>query len=155
MKEEQDLEDRIQSIQAYAQGVGMSAALGIVFIAGLVNHGLAKRPSDLYALTKEMLMADGFVNAKLAERYLEVIDHYRHTTLANVLLGYRIPGVGLHTATIIKQVAGDIAGLATVTSEELVRKGVPTKCAKAFTHWIRDPKNLDELRALSIHLILE
>ncbi|MBN1426156.1 NAD-dependent DNA ligase LigA [Candidatus Fermentibacteria bacterium] len=97
--------------------------LGERLVEQLVERGLVRDVSDLYALTAEQLLTLELVGDKKAENLLRSIARSRQTTLPRLLFALGIPQVGEVTAALLAAEAGSLERLMGMTPEEL--QGIP------------------------------
>jgi DNA ligase (NAD+) len=97
--------------------------LGVRLVEQMVERGLVRDVSDLYALTAEQLLTLELVGDKKAENLLRSIALSRQTTLPRLLFALGIPQVGEVTAALLAAEAGSLERLMCMTPEEL--QGIP------------------------------
>ena len=93
--------------------------LGVRLVEQLVERGLVRDVSDLYALTADQLLTLDLVGDKKAENLLRSIAHSKQTTLPRLLYALGIPQVGEVTAALLASEAGSLERLMAMTPEEL------------------------------------
>jgi DNA ligase (NAD+) len=94
--------------------------LGIRVTEMLVEAGLVRDVSDLYALTKEQLVAlEGFQERR-AENLLQALDASRERPLWRVLTGLGIRGVGARVAQVLAEHFGSVDALMAADEQELI-----------------------------------
>lgn len=93
--------------------------LGYKWIDHMVEKGLVKDPSDLYALTKQNLMLLERMGDKLAENMLNSIQDSRETTLSRFTYALGIRHVGQHLSDVLAEHFGSMEKLAGASIEEL------------------------------------
>jgi DNA ligase (NAD+) len=81
---------------------------GEKLIDALVNRNLLSRPSDIYHLKKEDLLALDGVGEILADKLLKQIERSRDAALSRFIFALGIPGVGEGTAKSLANFFGDI-----------------------------------------------
>jgi DNA ligase (NAD+) len=81
---------------------------GEKLIDSLVNKNLLHRPSDIYRLKKEDLLALDGVGDILADKLLGQIEQSRDAVLSRFIFALGIPGVGEGTAKSLASFFGDI-----------------------------------------------
>jgi DNA ligase (NAD+) len=85
--------------------------LGRKTVAQLVDRGLVKDLSDLYALTKEQVLGlDGFAE-KSASLLMAAIERSKKTTLERFLVGLGIRQVGEHIAKVLARRFGTLEAI--------------------------------------------
>lgn len=130
-REEGEVAVRCQSISCPArllEGLFHFASRGAMDIAGLgpavitqlVNAGLVRDPSDLYALRLEELVPLERLGRKSAQNLLDAIDKSRRNPLPKLLFALGIQHVGERAARILAQRFGSLESLIAATEEELV-----------------------------------
>lgn len=123
--------------------------LGPATATALVESGLVRQPSDLYALT----LADAERCARVTPSLLAAIDASRSTTFARFLFALGIEGVGITTAEALAQEFDGVADLLTCLSMELLDRiaGVPSlgqAVACAVASFLAHESNRGEVVAL-------
>jgi DNA ligase (NAD+) len=93
--------------------------LGVRLVEQLVERGLVRDVSDLYALTADQLLTLDLVGDKKAENLLRSIAHSKQTTLPRLLYALGVPQVGEVTAALLASEAGSLERLVAMTPEEL------------------------------------
>lgn len=118
----------------------------------LVELGLVRTFSDIYALTAEQLaQLEGF-KEKAIHNLLEGIDASRHVPLARFIGALGIPYVGSGTADLLAQMAGDISALFYINREELIEiEGIGETVADAVATYFSMEENIAEIKALLLH----
>ena len=100
------------ALQHYASRAGMDIeGLGAKLVAQLVQTGLARRPSDLYAMQHAAVSGLERMADKSAQNLLDALEESRNRPLWRVLVGLGIPHIGESTA---KGMAGGFASLSAV-----------------------------------------
>lgn len=144
-------EQRKRQIAFFASKDAMDIGhLGIRVVEQLVEKGLVKNISDIYALTeKELSQLDGF-KEKSIHNLLESIDKSRAVSLSRLILGLGIKYVGEGTAELLAEHAGTLEVLAKMTEEELLEiDGIGGKTAQAVVAYFSEPAHLKEIHALT------
>ncbi len=124
--------------------------LGEKLAGQLAERGRVRRPSDLFALTKEALMELDRMGEKSAENLLAALDRARDTTLARLLTALGIRHVGTRTAGALAAHYGTLEALRQAPREELehVPEIGPT-IAGALYAFLHEPENEQELDRLA------
>jgi len=94
--------------------------LGARIVAQFVDADLVARPSDLYFLERERLLALERFGEKSVDNLLAAIDASRETTLGRFLFALGIPEVGEVTAQALAARFGDLDRLAEASQETLL-----------------------------------
>ncbi len=94
--------------------------IGEQLAATLVEHGLVRDASDLFALTKDALLTLPRMAEKSASNVIAAIEHAKRRGLARVLFGLGIRMVGSQNAAVLAGEFGSIDALASATEEQLV-----------------------------------
>ena len=94
--------------------------LGDKLIEQMVEQDLLHTPSDIYALTAEVLTGLERMGEKSASNLLAAIDHSRKTTLPRLLNGLGIPGVGESTAKALAEHFGSLKALQSASREQVL-----------------------------------
>ncbi len=120
---------------------GMSEATLEKFIA----HGFIKDFSDLFRLDRykeQIVSLDGF-GLKSYDKLTDAAEKARHTTLARVIGGLGIPGVGTAVGRLIANALGnDPRKVTDVSVEELTQiDGIGQVMAEAYRKWWDNEKN--------------
>jgi DNA ligase (NAD+) len=123
--------------------------MGVKVVEQLVDKGLIKSVSDIYALTeKDLAQLDGF-KEKSIQNLMESIERSKKVSLARFLLSLGIRYVGEGTAELLAEAAGDIEVLAKMSKEELLEiEGIGEKIAEAVVAYFKDSKHLKEIHTL-------
>ncbi len=93
--------------------------IGPEWIEAFVDRGRVRSVADLYALTKEDLLAFDRMGEKLAQNMLDAIGGSKTTTLARFLNGLGIRNVGEATAAALADHFGDLDGIRDASVERL------------------------------------
>jgi DNA ligase (NAD+) len=128
--------------------------VGEKLVARFWELGLARRPSDLYALTAaDLLPLEGFGETS-AENAIASIDSSRRQPFSRVLFGLGIPHVGFVTAEALARQLGSMDALRNAGVQEIeVAEGVGPVIADAVAAWFADPDHaalVDELAAAGL-----
>ncbi len=123
--------------------------LGTKVVAQLIKHGFVKNPSDLYRLTEQQIgQLPGFKEKAIAN-LLTSIDRSRQVELSRFILALGIRHIGVGTAELLANKAGDMETLAKMSKEELMRiEGIGEIVADAVIAYFRDPDQQAEVQRL-------
>jgi DNA ligase (NAD+) len=130
--------------------------LGKKTAAQLVEQGLVRDLSDLYALTKEQLLTlDGFAE-RSATLLMDAIQRSKRVSLERFLVGLGIRQVGQHIARVLARRFGTLAALMAADREtfEGVHEIGP-EIATSLTSFFQEPQNrrvIDRLLELGLHI---
>jgi DNA ligase (NAD+) len=128
--------------------------LGEKLIDQLVERGLVRVPSDLYALGSEQLAGLDRMGEKSAANLIEAIGRSRRTSLPRLLFGLGIPDVGETTAQTLAEQFGGLEALAQTTVEQL--QAVPdvgpaiAESVHGFFRVAGHQRELERLRAAGV-----
>jgi DNA ligase (NAD+) len=113
---------RMRRIEHWASRGALDVdGLGIRVTRMLVEAGLVRDVADLYALTKEQLLAlDGFQD-KRAENLLQALDATRELPLWRVITGLGIRGVGSRVAQILAEHYHSLQALMEAEADDLAQ----------------------------------
>jgi DNA ligase (NAD+) len=134
-------------------GVGEQLALQ------LMDAGLVRDPSDLYALKKPGLLKLERMGEKSAQNILDAIDKSRGRPLHRLLFALGIRHVGSETAAFLAQHFGSIDALLAATKEEL--EAVPSigpVVAESLHEYFRSRANrrlIEKLRKRGVRMEAE
>ncbi len=126
--------------RAIAHFVGRGAmdieGLGSKIVAQLIDAGLVSDVADLYALTKEQLLAlEGFAEKK-AQKLINAIASSRQQSLERVLIGLGIRHVGSVAARALAEHYGSLDALLGARLEDLQEiEGVGPIIAQSIRDW--------------------
>ncbi len=128
--------------------------MGVRIVEQIIEAGLIKDASDLYALKKDDLFKlEGFGDKK-AENLLEAIDASRNQNLARVITSLGIRGVGEVLAADLARHVFDLDELSRKTLQDLQNlEGVGPNIAQGIVDWFGRPANkqmLEKLRRASV-----
>lgn len=128
--------------------------LGIKIVEQLVDEGLVADVADLYRLEKEQLLElEGFAEKK-ADNLLSAIAASRQRSLADLITGLGIRGVGETMAADLVEHYNNLDALKNASAEELeLIEGVGPNIASAIVDWFHTPANLrllEKLKALDV-----
>ena len=125
--------------------------------AGLLHDsfGLA-HASQLYTLTKDMLLKlEGF-KAKKAQNLISAIQKSRSVTLDRFIYALGIEGVGKVAAADLASAFGGMEALAFAQKEQLTAlDNIGEVTADAIYRWFHDGENIKELNALLEYIVPE
>ena len=125
--------------------------------AGLLHDsfGLA-HASQLYTLTKDMLLKlEGF-KAKKAQNLISAIQKSRSVTLDRFIYALGIEGVGKVAAADLASAFGGMEALAFAQKEQLTAlDNIGEVTADAIYRWFHDSENIKELNALLDYIVPE
>ena len=125
--------------------------------AGLLHDsfGLA-HASQLYTLTKDMLLKlEGF-KAKKAQNLISAIQKSRSVTLDRFIYALGIEGVGKVAAADLASAFGGMEALAFAQKEQLTAlDNIGEVTADAIYRWFHDSENIKELNALLEYIVPE
>ncbi|MDP2306134.1 MAG: NAD-dependent DNA ligase LigA [Pseudomonadota bacterium] len=138
------------AIRHFASRLAMDIeGLGEKLIDQLVTHGLVKRPSDIYTLTKEQLVGLERMGELSAKNLIDAIEVSRSRPLERALMALGIPMVGEATARDLARHFGSIDALLAAPVTELTGVfGVGENVAKAVRAFFDEPGNIEEIGRL-------
>lgn len=153
-------EQRVQEIIHFASRRALDIeGLGEKLVNQLVAEGLISDAADLFLLTRAQLADLERMGEKSADNVVNAIERSRTTTLARLLYGLGMPGVGETTATNLAAHFGSLARLAAADEAALEAiDDVGPVVAENITAWFADSSNqalLARLRAPDTGLIWE
>ncbi|MCE9604459.1 MAG: NAD-dependent DNA ligase LigA [Planctomycetia bacterium] len=132
--------------------------LGDKLVDKLVNAGIVRSYGDLYRLTPEKLIGDGF-KEKSASSLLSQIEASKKRGLARLLNAIAIRHVGARTAVILAEHFGSIEAMAKATAEQLeeINEVGPTVAASVFDFLHREEgtKLIADLREAGVDMTAE
>ncbi len=132
-----------------SRGVMNIEGLGDAAVAQLLDRGLVKSVADLYALTKQQLIALERFADKSAQTLLDEIERSKKAGLARVLMGLGIRFVGERTAELLAQEFGTIDAIMAASREELERvEEVGPRISEAISDFFARPANRTLIQAL-------
>lgn len=128
--------------------------VGIKIVEQLVEEGMIRDVADLYALERSSLLKlDGFADKK-ADNLLAAIAASKEQSLARLLTGLGIRGVGEVVAADLTHHYRNLDELAQASVEELEAiEGIGPNIAEAIVDWFDTPANrqlLAKLRAADV-----
>jgi DNA ligase (NAD+) len=123
--------------------------LGEKLIDQLVERGLVRRLSDVFALDAASLAGLERMGEKSAQNLVASLERARRTTLARFLGALGIRHVGETLAQLLAHHFGDLDPLLAASREELEAiPGVGPTIAESTASFFADPRNRDEVRRL-------
>ncbi len=123
--------------------------LGEKLIDQLVERGLVRRPSDLFALDQETLAGLEHMAAKSADNLLVAIERSRDAALDRCLFALGIRHVGERLAGVLAQHLGSLEALLKTNHEQL--EAIPEVgpiIAESVRAFLDDPANREEITRL-------
>ena len=133
--------------------------MGEALVDQLVDKGLVKNVTDLYALRLDDLIELERMGKKSAEKLLTNIEKSRHASLPRLLNGLGIPFVGERTAQILAETFGDLDGIARASEEELQRaEEVGPKVSESIRRFFAESHNhslVEKLRQVGFSFTYE
>lgn len=116
----------------------------------LIDAGLAREASDLYALTEDQLSALDRFGPTKAKNLIAALEKSKSRRLDAFIFAMGIPNVGAKTARDLAQRFGSIDALAAASAEELTAmEDVGSVVAESIVGFFADPANralLEDLR---------
>jgi DNA ligase (NAD+) len=123
--------------------------LGAKLVEQMVDQGLLSTPSDIYALQAATLEGLERMGEKSAANLLAAIDHSRHTSLARLLYGLGIAGVGGSTARSLADHFGSLDALQAASEEQVLEVAdVGPVIAASVRAFFANPRHARELKRL-------
>lgn len=124
-----------------------------------INSGFIKEFKDLYHLDKfenEITGMEGF-GKKSYDNIIASVNNSRTTTLAKVIYGLGIAGIGLANAKLIcREYNDDANAIVNVTAEQLLNiAGIGDVLANAFCNYFADDDNRRKFMELLEELVLQ
>lgn len=132
-----------QALQHYASKGALDIdTLGEKNVEALVQAKLVRDIADIYALTKEQVLAlDRFADIS-AGKLIDAIAAAKRPQLPRFIYGLGIRHVGTQTAIDLAEAFGSIDKLAETSLEELQQvEGIGTVVAESIVAWFADPDN--------------
>lgn len=142
-----------QNLEALEHFVSKGAmnivGLGPRILEQLGQHGLVKRPSDLYSLTSRSLLSlEGF-QEKSAEKLVAAIQKSKDCKLSSLIFGLGIRHVGERLASSLAREYPNLEDLMNASEENLLQvEDVGGVVAKSVVEYFAKEKNRQELRRL-------
>jgi len=123
--------------------------LGDKLIDQMVDQGLLRAPSDIYALGKEALVDLERMGEKSAANLMAAIERSKQTTLPRLLNGLGIPGVGESTAAALASHFGALEALQSASAEQILEVADVGPVIAASVHeFFADARHARELTRL-------
>ena len=123
--------------------------LGEKLVEQLVDGGIVKRFSDVFALDAETLGGLERMGEKSAANLVAALERARHTSLPRLLVALGIRNVGEGVAELLARHFGDLAPLMAASREELEAvEGVGPTIAESVVRFFADPRNAREVERL-------
>lgn len=124
-----------------------------------IDRGFIKNYTDLYHLDRyrdDIVEMEGF-GEKSYENIMQSVEASRRTTLARVIYGLGIAGIGLANARLIcRQYDENPDAVTAVAAEDLMKiDGIGDVLAAAFVDYFADDKNREDFYKLLSELTLE
>ncbi len=127
--------------------------VGEKLIEQLVAQGLVRRPSDLFALTREQLIGLERMGARSADNLLASLERARDVSLGRLLYALGIRHVGERVAEVLGRRLGGLPALLAAKREELEQLAeIGPTIAEAVESFCADPANRAELARLAERL---
>lgn len=125
------------------------SGLGIKIVEQLAASGLVKDAADLYKLSKEdLLVLEGFA-VKKAENLISGISASKDRSLARLIIGLGIRGVGEVAASDLARKFGNLEELSKATAIQLQQiEGFGPNTAQAIIDWFARPANIELIEKL-------
>jgi DNA ligase (NAD+) len=120
--------------------------LGEKLVDQLVEAGLVKRLSDVFALEVDTLSDLERMGTKSATNLVEALDRARKTTLPRLLVALGIRHVGETVAELLAEHFKDLPGLLAADGDAIARiQGIGPIIAESVARFIEDPSNRKEI----------
>jgi len=138
------------AIRHYASRLAMDVdGLGEKIVDQLVTHGLVRRPSDLYGLTRDALVNLERMGATSAQNLINAIETSKARPLDRALMALGIPMVGESTARDLARHFGTIDALLAADVPALTAVfGVGETVAVEVRAFFDEPQNVEEIGRL-------
>lgn len=138
------------TIRHFASRLAMDIeGLGEKLVDQLVTHGLVRRPSDVYALTKDQLVNLERMGALSAQNLLDAIEVSKARPLDRALMALGIPMVGESTARDLAKHFGTLDAIMAADAAALTGVfGVGEKVAVEVQAFFDEPQNVEEIGRL-------
>jgi DNA ligase (NAD+) len=138
------------SIRHFVSKGGMNIdGLGDKLVFKLMDKGLTKDESDLYALTRTSLLSLDNIKEKSATNLLGAIEGSKTPALARFIYALGIRHVGEFTAALLADRFGDIKALANAGQEALSAiDGIGPQIAESVFSYFADSQNRDLIERL-------
>jgi DNA ligase (NAD+) len=120
--------------------------LGEKLVDQLVEAGLVRRLSDVFALDLEALRGLDRMGDKSAANLIAALDRARTTTLPRLLIALGIRHVGQTVAELLAAHFKNLEGLLAANREAIaIIEGIGPIIAESVTRFARDPSNREEI----------
>ena len=125
--------------------------LGEKVVTQLVERGFVTRISDIYSLTAQQFAQLKNFKEKAISNALESIEKSKDVPLDKLILALGIKHVGVETAELLANKAGNLETLAQMTELELLSiDGIGPKVAASVLLFFADQDNLEEIARLLV-----
>lgn len=140
----------IRKIEFFASKGAMNIDhLGDRIVEKLFDEKLIKKPSDLYHLTKEVLLHLPGFKEKSADNLYKSIQQSKERPLSSFVFALQIPHVGAQTAALLAKKAKNLQNLLVLTKEDLLSiDGVGEKMADSILEFLQSPMQIEEIKNL-------
>jgi DNA ligase (NAD+) len=123
--------------------------MGEKLVDQLVEKGLVKRLSDLFALERETFLDLERMGEKSADNLVASLEKARATSLPRFLIALGIQDVGEGVAELLARHFGDLDPILAATQEELeVIEGIGPTIAESLVRFFADERNATEVARL-------
>ncbi|MBA4416315.1 MAG: DNA ligase (NAD(+)) LigA [Syntrophus sp. (in: bacteria)] len=138
------------SIEHFASKRAMDIdGLGVKLIEQMVDKNIIKDVSDLYFLTKEVLMGLERMADKSAQNIVDAITASAKRPFNRFIYGLGIRNVGEHISGLLAERYRDMDHLSSATEEELVAiPEIGPEVAGSITAFFKDEKNTETIRRI-------
>ena len=124
----------------------MDINAGEATVEQLYNKGYIKDLSDLYTLTKELLLTLDKWKEKSADNFLKSLEQSRKVPFERVLFALGIRYIGETTAKNLAGEFGNIDAIANATREQLLAtEEVGDKLADSIISWFSNPQHISTI----------
>jgi DNA ligase (NAD+) len=124
---------------------GLGTRLTDIFL----QHELIRDPADLYALTRDQLLALPGFQEKSAGNLIRSIERSRRRPLHHVIFALGIRFVGFQTAELLAQAFTDLDDLLGAPADQLEAvEGIGQKTAASIAEWASEERNRDFIARL-------
>ncbi|MDP9268322.1 MAG: NAD-dependent DNA ligase LigA [Acidobacteriota bacterium] len=131
------------------RGVMNIEGMGDSLVNQLADRGMLKNVADIYALTKDKLLALERVGEKSAQNLLDEIERSKKLPLERVIFGLGIRFVGERTAELLAEHFGSLDDLMAATPEQLEEVSeVGERVAHAIVEFFAEKKNRELVERL-------
>jgi DNA ligase (NAD+) len=123
--------------------------MGVKVVEQLISKGFVQYPSDIFALTADVLyQLDGF-KEKSVQNLLKSIALAKDISLPKFIMALSIKHVGAGTSELLAKKAGSVEGLMALNKEQLLEiEGIGEKVADSFVEYFQDEENIQEIARL-------